>query len=571
MALVTPPAADAAESAAARPIVQGAVSLTLLWAAGVLVLLAVYSPALHGAFVSDDFLYVLGNEWIHRLDLADVQEILNPWGGPASATFNFAPVNLLLHGIQWSFFGKDPFGYHLTNIAIHGLVSILLIPLFGRARIASQPAFYGAAIFLLHPANVEAVAWVSQQKTLVAMALALGALLSHPRRPALATVFFALAILTKASAAFALPVAAWWAWRERCEQPPRLKWLVVWAVLLCLYAVPEVWAVRQGEEAVSAYGAATHFLTLIAFGARYTAMALTSYGVGPFHQPPLATSVADRWFLSGVLLALLFGWRAFVALRRGAAEGGFWIWAAIGYAMVSQIVPFIFPLADRYLYFILPGLIGAALLVGQEALSALTFVEAAGKWMAARSLPRGSIAFAIALAACTGFGLRSHAQAASWLSDDSLAIAAARGSPDGLSAHLLASREAARRHDAVTAAAELRAAADEGWTGVLGVPDDRLYAPLRKDPRFEAMLLELAGRFIEGVKRSGASSQPSLIALARAHELRGERAEQRAALERAIAEGGPLTDAVRQVLAQAERADAAAKRHETGGESSPPH
>ena len=63
---------------------------------------------------------------------------------------------------------------------------------------------------LAHPASGGAVAWRSQLKPLGALALAEGALLVHPRRPLRSLARFALALLTKAVAMLALPVAAVW-------------------------------------------------------------------------------------------------------------------------------------------------------------------------------------------------------------------------------------------------------------------------------------------------------------------------------------------------------------------------
>jgi hypothetical protein len=122
----------------------------------------------------------------------------------------------------------------------------------------------------------------------------------------------------------------------------------------------------------------------------------------------------------------------------------------------------------------------------------------------------------------------------------------------------------------VGAGTELRLAADRGWNDVVSVPDDDVFASLRRDPRFEAVLFELAGRYIEDLRRAGASSQPMLLGLARAHEIRGERAEERALLGRAIATGGPMTGFARQLLAQLEQEDAARGAPRNNGSTPPP-
>ncbi|MCX5737036.1 MAG: hypothetical protein NTZ61_00780, partial [Proteobacteria bacterium] len=190
------------ESSAQRPGVYAA--LALGYAA---IALAVLWPALHGDFVSDDIGYVVGNPWIHTLSIDNLRAILDPTGPAAAHTANYAPVHLLLHALGWQLFGANPFGHHVVNVLLHAVASTLLVALFARAGVPFVAAALGGALFLLHPANVEAVAWVFQLKTIVALALASGALLLEPRRPILATIVFTLALLTKIQAAFAIPVA----------------------------------------------------------------------------------------------------------------------------------------------------------------------------------------------------------------------------------------------------------------------------------------------------------------------------------------------------------------------------
>jgi predicted membrane-bound dolichyl-phosphate-mannose-protein mannosyltransferase len=64
----------------------------------------------------------------------------------------------------------------------------------------------------VHPANVEAVVWISQLKSLLALCFALTALLLFRNRPIWAGLPFVLGLLSKASAAFALPFAAVMVW-----------------------------------------------------------------------------------------------------------------------------------------------------------------------------------------------------------------------------------------------------------------------------------------------------------------------------------------------------------------------
>ena len=86
-----------------------------------------------------------------------------------------------------------------------------------------------------------------------------------------------------------------------------------------------------------------------------------------FAEPPPVQSWLDPWWLAALPLGIGVGWRAIWAVSRRREEGAWWVAAAASFAPVSQLFPFLIPVADRYLYFILPGLIGGAIALGASA------------------------------------------------------------------------------------------------------------------------------------------------------------------------------------------------------------
>jgi hypothetical protein len=501
--------------------------------------IAILRPALAGPFISDDHLY-FNHPYTTELSLANTRAILDPFGPAKLQTANYEPVHLLLQAAALRIFADAMPGYHLLNAWVHALVATLAVALWLRSGVPRAAALAGGLCFLAHPANVEAVAWISQLKTTASTALALGALLCLRRHAALATALFALALLTKASAAFALAMAAGfaWAWGAREGLRQRVVWLAAWAALLALYAVPQLDTFGHlGRVEVEAFADPwVQLRTLGAVGARYLAMAATGYGVSAFQEPEPARSLLDPWWLAALPAAALLAARIAVTLRRRSDEAAYWLGALAAFAPVSQLFPFVNPVADRYLYAMLPGLVGGVLCAARDAAPALP-----------PRARRAALAGALALAAL--FALASAERARLWRDETLLNLDAARHYPEGGSARYLRARAAAQRGDVATAVTELREASRRGIDNFLVLEGDPALAPVREAPEFRALVAEVAGRWIERARKRGFATQAELRFLGLAHLVRGELAPAIAALEQALEAGGPLDARVAAELA----------------------
>lgn len=160
---------------------------------------------------------------------------------PAHAYYR--PLVTLSYGLdaQWS--GARPFGYHLTNLALHAIASSLLFALLLRFALPPAVAALGAIVFAVHPALAAAVAWIPGRNDSLLAALSLAAwlfLLRDRARPsrvdrALHLGLFALALLTKETAV-ALPLV-WLAQAvlvDRARGPAPALYLSGWALLVGL-------------------------------------------------------------------------------------------------------------------------------------------------------------------------------------------------------------------------------------------------------------------------------------------------------------------------------------------------
>lgn len=190
-----------------------------LRAAGALLLLglllAAYGPALRGGFLWDDDVYVTGNELLTAPD-----GLRRIWFSTDSPSQYF-PLTYTLMRAERSAWGLDPLGYHLVSVALHGINALLVALVLG--LLAVPGAWLAAAVFALHPVQVESVAWITEQKNLLSTLFYLAALwawirsLDAPARRrgfwlAGVTAFFLLALFAKTTACTlpaALVIAAW--------------------------------------------------------------------------------------------------------------------------------------------------------------------------------------------------------------------------------------------------------------------------------------------------------------------------------------------------------------------------
>jgi hypothetical protein len=427
----------------------------LLYAGFALLCIALYRPALDGAFVSDDSLYFIDNPYVRDLSFDNLAAIFDPATIEEGFTANYAPVLDAMIALEIHFFGDRVLPYHLVNLLFHALNAVLLIAWLRSSRLPAAGALLGGLLFAVHPANVEAVAWMSQLKTVAAMSFSLAALIAFRSAPAAATGLFVLALLTKASALFVLPTAAVLVWSRTGRSGGGRRhwtWLAGWGVLAGLYAIPEFASFASfGSVDIAPYASATEQLrSIAAYGSRYFAMALTSAGLSAFHGPSRAGSWLDPWWLAALPLAGAMLWRAGIALRRRSEEAAYWVAAAAGFAPISQILPFLYPMGDRYLSFVLPGLLGAVLFLAVEGLAKLDTAEAS-----ARATPFDRVAIGLAAAIALFFAIRTAERAEIWRNATHLYLDAERHYPDGGPANLVRARRAAQMGDVASAVESL--------------------------------------------------------------------------------------------------------------------
>jgi protein O-mannosyl-transferase len=128
----------------------------------------VYIPALRGGFVWDDDSMLTGNPLIHAADG------LHRFWFTTEPT-DYWPITYTALWLEWRLWGMDAVGYHAVSVALHGCEAVLLWAILRRMRVPGS--FLAALLFAVHPVNVESVAWITQQKNLLAMMFFLASVL----------------------------------------------------------------------------------------------------------------------------------------------------------------------------------------------------------------------------------------------------------------------------------------------------------------------------------------------------------------------------------------------------------
>ena len=203
----------AAPAPAARgPAAPAAWRRALLLSALVVATFLAYRPAWNGALLWDDAAHVT------RPHLRSLGGLARIWLEPG-ATQQYYPLSHTAFWLQHRLWGDDTLGYHLAGVALHLLAALLLFAVLRRLEVPG--ALLAAAVFALHPVQVESVAWISELKNTLSGALFFGGALAYLRFDegrrrgayALALGLFALGLLAKTVVAV-LPVALlavlWW-------------------------------------------------------------------------------------------------------------------------------------------------------------------------------------------------------------------------------------------------------------------------------------------------------------------------------------------------------------------------
>lgn len=197
---------------------------------------------LDNPFLLGDVTFIVRNPALARDDVVASAFAKTYWTrwvpnvGPGSY---YRPLVVLADALDLRLWGKDPTGFHATNLLLHALTSLLVFGFIRGLTGRTSVGALAAMLFAVHPIHVHAVAYVSGRTSLIEglfyvlgmyVALGLADDQPSPRRDAGLAACVALALLSKESAV-TLPAAAmllvWSLSREKPWAPAHLRRLAL--------------------------------------------------------------------------------------------------------------------------------------------------------------------------------------------------------------------------------------------------------------------------------------------------------------------------------------------------------
>ena len=341
----------------------------------------VYYPVHRFPFIStNDGEYVTDNQRIQHLSWQTVR-----WSLTTFHAANWHPLTWMSHAVDCELFSLDPAGHHDSNLLLHVLNALLLFWILYRATAKAGRSFMVAALFALHPINVESVAWIAERKNLLSMLfllLTMAAYQWYARRPRvdaylLVAFLFALALMSKPQVVtlpFLLLLWDYWPLGRMLHAPDKsssdpetkipgksFSWLV--REKLPLFALSAVCAfiTTKAQRAGGAMGGALHAYSLpvrvenaIAAYARYVGKAVWPAHLAFFYPHPARFprfQVLELLLLLALITALVIARRS----RRYLIVGWFWFLGTL-VPMIGIVQVGGQALADRYAYLPFVGL-----------------------------------------------------------------------------------------------------------------------------------------------------------------------------------------------------------------------
>jgi tetratricopeptide (TPR) repeat protein len=290
------------------------------------------------------------------------------WAFTATVEANWHPLTWISHMADVQFFGLNAAGHHAVSVLFHAINVVLLFFLLNRATGYTLRSAVVAALFAVHPLNVESVAWVAERKSLLCtlfFLLALWAYGWYVRKPGIGrylgvALLFALGLMAKPmviTLPFVLLLLDYWPLQRIGKTSKLFAEKIPLFVMSAASALITVYAQHRG----GALGIAVALpLNLRIKNAVYSYLAYIVKGIWPSHLAvfyPHPENSLSMWKLLAAVAVLLAISALVWHFRRNKYLLVGWLWylgtmvPVIGIVQVGRQA-----MADRYAYIPFIGL-----------------------------------------------------------------------------------------------------------------------------------------------------------------------------------------------------------------------
>ena len=352
-----------------------------------LILLAIvaFSGVLWNGFVYDDLLIIYGNPFFTTQP--DWAALLSRDYFTISRQGSYRPMVTLTYMIDGTIWAGRPSGFHLTNLLLHVANVLLLFELARRLGATTRAACAAAALFAVHPAFTEVVAFPNYREDLLVLLFSLASVGLWDRGTVgpwdrgtvgrkrmlfslLSALLYFFALLSKESGLGLLIFLLFILWRRRSDprsHGPMVPWshgpTIPFLLVTFVYLILRFVVYGASNELSPSYLGDSFFVnafTMCRVMASYVPLVLFPVHLrADYVVTPVSSPAGAMVALLGMVMLLSAG--AWVLLKRQGWAGLSLGWALAFLLPVMNLYPIAHPKAERYLYLPCAGLF---LLVG---------------------------------------------------------------------------------------------------------------------------------------------------------------------------------------------------------------
>ena len=324
-----------------------------------------YLPAIFNEFAYDDNFYIASN-----ISLRSNTSFSYHFTNPDIKLPVYRPLSMWFFSIESHLFQIDPFYFHTINIILHAIVTVLFLLLLYQLTGNWWLSLGASLLFGLHPANTESVAWAWQQSNIIANLFLLATILFgiiYEGRGKLLILFIlsTMAVFSKENAAILPLIYILALIMMRINLKSKWKEIITVTLPIVIYIAARLYLLPSFSQMPPWRGSRyTVFLTMLSAVKEYFRISIWPNPLSvQYDLFPLRFSIFEKDILLSVALIIILSVYCLIQFKKARLISLGFLWATVGYLPVSNVLfPMQQVLAERFLYFILPGI--TVILVG---------------------------------------------------------------------------------------------------------------------------------------------------------------------------------------------------------------